>query len=96
MKQSTRQVMITKLKEASLLACIQIVSYSLICINYRAVATTQYHEAALTDFMIASMSFFVIRKIARSEESLHQWLGYAIGSVAGSYIGIYISVLINS
>jgi hypothetical protein len=88
--------MITKLKEASLLACIQIVSYSLLCINYRAVATTQYHEAAITDFMIASMSFFVIRKIARSDDSLHQWLGYAVGSVAGSYLGIYLSVLLNS
>jgi hypothetical protein len=88
--------MITKLKEASLLACIQIVSYSLLCINYRAVATTQYHEAAVTDFMIASMSFFVIRKIAKSEDSLHQWIGYAVGSVIGSYLGIYTSVLINS
>ena len=88
--------MITKLKEASLLACIQIVSYSLLCINYRAVATTQYHEAAITDFMIASMSFFVIRKIAKSEDSLHQWIGYAVGSVIGSYLGIYTSVLINS
>ena len=88
--------MIAKLKEASLLACIQIVSYSLLCINYRAVATTQYHEAAITDFMIASMSFFVIRKIARSDDSLHQWLGYAVGSVIGSYLGIYLSVLLNS
>jgi uncharacterized membrane protein YfcA len=85
-----------KLKEASLLALIQIVSYSLLCINYRAVATTQYHEAAVTDFMIASLSFFVIRKIAKSEDSLHQWMGYAIGSVIGSYLGIWLSVQINS
>jgi uncharacterized membrane protein YfcA len=85
-----------KLKEASLLALIQIVSYSLLCINYRAVATTQYHQAAITDFMIASLGFFVIRKIAKSEDSLHQWLGYAIGSVIGSYLGIYVSVLLNS
>jgi uncharacterized membrane protein YfcA len=85
-----------KLKEASLLALIQIVSYSLLCINYRAVATTHYHQAAITDFMIASLAFFVIRRIAKSEDSLHQWLGYAIGSVIGSYIGIYVSVLLNS
>ena len=85
-----------KLKEASLLALIQIVSSSLLCINYRAVATTQYHEAAVTDFMIASLSFFVIRKIAKSEDSLHQWMGYAIGSVIGSYLGIWLSVQINS
>ena len=88
--------MIKKLKEASLLAGIQIVSYSLLCINYRAVAATHYNEAATTDFMIASLSFFVIRKIAKSEDAIHQWLGYAIGSVIGSYCGIYLSVLINS
>ena len=44
-----------KFKEASLLFCIQIVSYSLLCINYRAVANTDYHEAAVTDFMLASL-----------------------------------------
>jgi len=42
------------------------------------------------------MSFFVIRKIAKSEDSLHQWIGYAVGSVIGSYLGIYLSVLLNS
>lgn len=84
-----------KFKEALLLFCIQIVSYSLLCVNYRAVANTDYHEAAITDFMLASLSFFVIRKIARSEDALHQWLGYVLGSVCGSYIGIYASTLIN-
>ena len=84
-----------KFKEASLLFCIQIVSYSLLCINYRAVANTDYHEAAVTDFMLASLSFFIIRKIARSEDALHQWVGYVLGSVCGSYLGIYLSALIN-
>ena len=80
-----------KFKEALLLFCIQIVSYSLLCINYRAVANTDYHEAAVTDFMLASLSFFIIRKIARSEDALHQWIGYVLGSVCGSYLGIYLS-----
>ena len=84
-----------KLKEAALLFCIQICSYSLLCINYRAVAQTQYHLAAITDFTLASMSFFIIRKIARSEDALHQWIGYVAGSVAGSYLGIYISTLLH-
>jgi hypothetical protein len=84
-----------KFKEALLLFCIQIVSYSLLCINFRAVATTDYHEAAITDFMLASLSFFVIRKIARSEDAIHQWLGYVAGSVTGSYLGIYLSSILN-
>jgi len=84
-----------KFKEALLLFCIQIISYSLLCINFRAVATTDYHEAAITDFMLASLSFFVIRKIARSEDAIHQWLGYVAGSVTGSYLGIYLSSILN-
>jgi hypothetical protein len=84
-----------KFKEAAILFFIQICSYSLLCINFRAVAGTQYHLAAITDFALASMSFFIIRKIARSEDAVHQWLGYVAGSVAGSYLGIYISTLIH-
>ena len=84
-----------KLKEASLLFFIQIFSYSLLCINYRAVAQVQYNIAAITDFALASMSFFIIRKIARSDDALHQWIGYVLGSVAGSYLGIYLSTLLH-
>lgn len=84
-----------KIKEATLLFFIQVASYSILCINFRAVANADYHEAALTDFMLASMSFFIIRKIARSEDAIHQWLGYVAGSVTGSYLGIFLSTLIN-
>ena len=87
---------IIKLKEAALLFVIQLALYGLLCINFRAVALAQYHEAAISDFMIASMNFFVIRKIAKSDDAIHQWIGYVLGSVAGSYLGIYLSVLLNS
>lgn len=69
--------------------------YGILCINYRAVAQAQYNIAAISDFTIASMSFFVIRKIAKSEDALHQWVGYVSGSVIGSYLGIYISTLLH-
>lgn len=82
----------TKLKEAGLLFTVQIVLYSIWCINFRAVADAQYHAAAISDFMIASINFFVIRKIAHGQDHIHQWLGYALGSVVGSYLGIWISL----
>ncbi len=85
-----------KIKEAAILGIIQIVLYSILCINFRAVAEAHYHEAALTDFLVASMNFFIIRKIAQSTDTLHQWVGYVTGSVIGSYVGIYLSVLLNS
>jgi hypothetical protein len=85
-----------KIKEAIILGVIQIVLYSILCMNFRAVAEAHYHEAALTDFLIASMNFFVIKKIAQSTDTFYQWVGYVVGSVIGSYIGIYLSVLLNS
>ena len=84
-----------KLKEASVLFFIQIALYSLLCINYRAVAQVQYNAAVISDFAIASFNFFVIRKIAKGDDALHQWLGYVAGSVVGSYLGIYVSTLIH-
>lgn len=84
-----------KLKEASILFFIQIVLYGILCINFRAVAQAEYHIAAISDFTIASLNFFVIRKISKSEDTLHQWLGYVLGSVVGSYLGIYVSTLIH-
>ena len=87
---------ISKLKEAATLGIIQIVLYSILCINFRAVAGAHYHEAALTDFLVASMNFFIIRKISQSTDTLHQWIGYVVGSVIGSYTGIYLSILLNS
>lgn len=82
----------TKLKEAGLLFTIQIFMYAIWCINFRATAATQYHLSAVSDFMIASMNFFVIKKISHGQDQFHQWAGYALGSVVGSYLGIWISV----
>ncbi len=93
MKQKINKI--DKIKEASLLFIIQVVLYGLLCINYRAIAEVQYHWAALSDFAVASLNFFVIKKIASDSETLHKWVGYVLGSVAGSYLGIYLSTLIH-
>ncbi len=72
---------------------IQVVSYTLLCINFRAVAQAHYVQSAASDFVIATLSFFVIKKIANSDDTVHQWLGYALGGVVGSILGIYTSTL---
>lgn len=87
---------IIKIREFFALFFIQIVNYSILCINYRAVAQGQYHMSATTDFMLASLSFFVIRKIAHGDDHLHQWAGYATGGVVGSYLGIWLSKLLGA
>ena len=80
-----------KIVEFSTLFFIQLLSYTVWCVNYRAVADAHYHTAAVSDFIIASINFFIIRRIAHGQDHLHQWAGYAIGSVVGSYLGIWLS-----
>jgi len=82
------------MKEALWLFFIQIVLFGILCINFRAIALANYHTAAVSDFIVATLQFFVIKKIATSEESYKHWLGYTLGSVIGSYLGIYISTLL--
>lgn len=83
-----------KFKEFITLFCIQLIAYALLCINYRAVAQAHYVQSAISDFVIATLSFFVIRRIAKSEDTFHGWLGYALGGVAGSFLGIWLSKIL--
>lgn len=83
-----------KIKEALLMFIVQVVSYSLLCVNYRAVAQAHYLQSAVSDFAIATLGYFVIKRIANSDNSMHQWFGYAMGGVVGSIVGIWISKLL--
>jgi len=81
-------------REAVVLFAVQVVSFAVLCVNFRAIAQAHYHTAAVSDFFIASIQFFVIKRIADSDSSVKHWVGYTLGSVAGSYLGIYISTIL--
>jgi hypothetical protein len=83
--------MVVKIKEFLIMLGIQTLSYGLLVINYRAVAQAHYIWSALSDFAIATLGYFVIKRIANSDNTLHQWLGYALGGVVGSVFGIWLS-----
>jgi hypothetical protein len=82
-----------KIKDALILFIIQIANYGLLVINYRSVAQAHYFWSAISDFACATFSFFVIKKIATSDNTFHGWLGYSLGGVVGSVLGIWISKL---
>jgi len=82
------------IKDALVLFFAQMLSFAIITINYRAVAQASYLWSALTDILVAGLSYFVIRRIAKSKDSVCQWFGFTIGSAIGTIIGIYISLLI--
>jgi len=82
------------IKDALILFFAQMLSFAIITINYRAVAQASYLWSALTDILVAGLSYFVIRRIAKSKDSVCQWFGCTIGSALGTIIGIYLSLLI--
>lgn len=70
----------------------QLTLYILVCINFRAIAQTNYWLTGTSDFLIATIAFFVIKKIAKDEgKSVWFWLGYALGGVVGSICGVWLS-----
>jgi hypothetical protein len=82
------------IKDAFILFFAQMLSFAIITINYRAVAQASYIWSALTDVVVAGLSYFVVRRIAKSKDSVCQWFGFTIGSAIGTVIGIWISKII--
>jgi len=82
------------IKDSFILFIAQMISFAIITINYRAVAQASYLWSALTDIIVAGLSYFVVKRIAKSENSICQWVGFTIGSAIGTIIGIFISKII--
>jgi hypothetical protein len=80
-----------KFKDFALFFAIQMTSYFLVTINQRGVVTYDYSAVIITDIMIASLGYFVIKKIASSTDAVHQWAGYVAGGVTGSVIALWLS-----
>ena len=79
-----------KVKEFFTLMAIQSLLYLLVVFNIRTIAQGSYVGTGLTDFLIGTFQFFVIKKIASSGDSIHQWAGYSTGGVIGGLLGIYL------
>lgn len=88
------EVKYNDIKDCLILFFAQMLSFAIISINYRAVAQANYLWAILSDVIVAGLSYFVIRRISKSKDSVIQWIGFTSGSVFGTIIGIFSSVLI--
>ncbi len=88
------EIKLKNIKDCFFLFFAQMLSFAIITINYRAVAQASYVWSVLTDLIVGGLSYFVVKKIAKSKESKAQWIGFAIGSGVGTAIGIWISKVI--
>ena len=80
------------IRDSFILFFAQMLSFAIITINYRAVAQASYAWSALTDLIVAGLSYFVVKKIAKSENTICQWVGFAVGSAIGTIVGIWLSI----
>jgi len=78
----------SKVAEFITYCLIQIANYSLLTTNFRAIAKGNLPMALTTDGLNATLTFFVIRKIAKSDDSTIGWLGYLTGSLIGTTLGM--------
>ena len=85
-----------KLRDAAAMFCIQVVAYLLATLNFRVVQTGSYAGVAVTDALLATFGFLVVRRVARSEEAWHLWLGYMLGGVVGGVLGLALSLWIGT
>jgi hypothetical protein len=75
----------------------QFVSYALLVANGRAYVLGSYLWTAITDTLIATMSFVVMRKMVKdSQDDLHgpSLFGYVIGGTLGSLFSIWITKIL--
>lgn len=86
----------SKLRGAASMFCIQVVAYLLATLNFRVVQSGSYSGVAVTDALLATFGFLVVRRVARSEEAWHLWLGYMLGGVAGGVLGLAVSLWLGT
>ena len=87
-----------------ILFSVQMLLYCLLTLNYIAIAHLNYIGTAITDGLVASVNFFLIRKVCATgpvnivkstPDSWKPWAAYTSGGVVGYMLGIFISGIVR-
>lgn len=70
------------------LAGAQVLSYGLITLNMRAIASRNFLWTGLTDVVLAMLSFRLIKLVGEAK-SHGEWLSYIVGGVIGAQCALY-------
>ena len=66
---------------------VQLVSYTNLTVNYRAIAGGHIGSAMITDALAGAISYFIIRRVAK-DESYATLFGLIVGGSMAAWIGI--------
>lgn len=81
-------------RAALLVGACQIALYVLLVLNFRAVAQANVFWSVASDVAIASMNFFVLKRLMQNVESRAMFAAYVGGSAVGSVSGIVLSKIL--
>lgn len=83
----------SKFKNAAILGTMQFLNWGICTISWRAVAQGNIPASVITDTTLATLQFFVIKRMVdnREDSTVIAWAGYTFGGVLGTITGIKLS-----
>ena len=66
----------------------QFLNYSLAVYSWRMIAQDNMPAALMVDGVYTTAQFFIIRRIAQSDDTVWAWLGMTVGGVLGTWVGM--------
>lgn len=78
------------MKRAAVTALLMFIQFGLVTLNFRYIAQGHYLGAVLTDILIASLGWSLLKRVA-SADTTSERIGYVIGAALGSPLGIYLT-----
>ena len=79
-----------QIRVALLMTAVQFVSYANLTVNFRAIAAGHVPHAMVTDAAASAISFFIIRKVSKSE-GYAALAGMMVGGSLAAAFGIYMT-----
>lgn len=85
--------MIKKLKTAAILALLNMMSYFLLTIDFRATAQANILWSIISNAAIALLTFTILKRIVEAKTKM-ECFGYIVGGTLGNVLGIYLTLWI--
>jgi hypothetical protein len=83
-------------KSFAVMMIAQFLNYSLAVYSWRMIARDDLAGALMIDAVYTTAQFYIIRRIAQSDDTVWAWLGMTVGGVLGTYAGIMIARIFPS
>lgn len=78
------------MKTFGLFFALNLINYTVICVNMRYVARGSYAGVGISDALIAVLGFTIVQNVATAQGLVAQ-SGYVLGGVGGGLLGLWLT-----